>query len=342
VIYIFYGADSFSRGEAFEELRASLDEDGALESNTLRMAAREAKPGEVIAACAAAPFLGGQRLVVLEGLLRLAEEGAGRRRKTVAPEDAAGPWQALVEFAPGLPESTTLVILDGAASATNPLLKALAALGTVQEFKPPDAKQLAGWVQARARKLGLQLESGAVRLLAQTVGGQGDQRARENLDTWALAAELDKLAAYAKGEVIRERDVRELSPVLRQQKSYLLSDAVAEKRPAAATKLLAELLGQREPGQLVIANIAGRYRRLAIARDMLDRGEPVSAIGRELGSSGYALERLVEQAGRYSPEDIRAAYQRIVEAEFSHKTGVGEESVELELLVQELAGGAGV
>jgi DNA polymerase-3 subunit delta len=88
---------------------------------------------------------------------------------------------------------------------------------------------------------------------------------------------------------------------------------------------------------VVLATIAGRFRRLAIARDLIDRGSTQDAIGRELSSSGYALERLVEQAQRYPLEAIRESYRRVVQADFEHKSGDVEERVALEILVQELA-----
>jgi DNA polymerase-3 subunit delta len=136
--------------------------------------------------------------------------------------------------------------------------------------------------------------------------------------------------------MIREQDVDLLTTNLREQKGYLLCDAVIEKRPAAAAKLLHEVL-QHDVPQVVLATIAGRFRRQAIARGLLDGGERSEAIGRELGASGYALERLTEQASRYSLADIRAAYRLVVQADLDHKSGDIEERLALELLVQELA-----
>ncbi len=338
MIHILYGADSFSRREAFLELRSSLDADGSLETNTLRLSAREAKAEEVVAACSAMPFLGDKRLVILDGLLKLAQDGAKRSRKSAAAEPVVGAWQPLVDFAAQMPETTVLVLVDDASSSANPLLTALKPLSQVREFPAPNEKNLTGWVTDRAKKTGVKLEPRAARLLAQMVGGQGDKRGTEYVDTWALAAELDKLAAYANGEVIREQDVQALSPVLREQKSYFLCDAIVEKKPAVAAKLLSDLLSQREPTGLIMSTIAGRFRRMAVARDMMDAGQSGEAIRKQLAATaGYGFDKLLDQARRYSLNDAREAYRRIVEADFTHKSGLGEETLELETLVQDLA-----
>jgi DNA polymerase III subunit delta len=338
VIHIFYGSDSFSRGEAFDEFRASLDSDGSLATNTQYFQAREATADEVMAACAAAPFLGDCRLVVVSGLLQ-ASEGVGRGKKAASASPVATAWQPLVDFLPQLPDSTELVFLDGSASTAGPLFAAIKPRAEIRNFPAPDPRTLDRWVMDRAKKLGIKIEPRAAKQLVTLAAGQETGRGAEYLDTWSLASELDKLATYANGETIREQDVLELTPRLREEKTYFLCDALVERRPAQAAKILGELQAQREPGQLVLSTIAGRYRRLAIARDMIDRGESGEAIRKELDAKpGYGFDKLLEQAGRYSLEDCRKAYRRIVEAEFSAKSGLSDEGLELTALVQDLAG----
>jgi DNA polymerase III delta subunit len=236
-----------------------------------------------------------------------------------------------------MPESTVLVLVDGAVSKENTMLGVLAPLAAEVAVFPP-LKDLTPWIQQRAQRSGVQIDQRAARKLAQLVG-RYDTRKRDNaeyLDTWSAAAELEKLSAYKNGDAIGEQDVELLTANLQEQKGYLLCDAIVERRPAAAAKLLSEVL-QHDVPQVVLATIAGRFRRLAIARGVLDAGGRGVEIGREVGASGYALERLTEQASRYPLENIRSAYRRIVQADFDHKSGAAEEILALDVLVQELA-----
>lgn len=331
MIYLFYGPDSFSRREALERLKSELDADGSLPSNTVVLDARQTTAQEIIAVCDTAPFLGPHRLVIVEGLLQQAGRSGGRRARKgrkAAPEDAsAGPWQPLVEYAGRIPPSSVLVLVDEDVPAGSPLLEALSQVGEARSFQLPDAKSLPGWVQRRAGALGVRLDAGAVRLLCDLVGS----------DLWLLANELEKLRVYAGGQPLREADVRALVSKAREEKGWSLADAVVDGKPAQALRVLHELRQQGESMQQLLATIQGRFRRLAIAREMMDAGAPGSAIGQRLGARGYGLERLLDQASRYSLDAIRAAYDRLVQADADIKRGLLDEQVAMELLVDDLA-----
>lgn len=326
MLYILYGPDSFSRLEALKGLKAELDKDGSLAANTVLLDARQTTPQEVIAACDTVPFLAQRRLVIVQGLL----QAAGRRFGEADGDDEAaevGPWQALVDYIDRLPPTTVLVLVDGDIPAKNNLLRALGPRAEVRAFPPLDPRDLPGWVQARARALGLKLDSAAVRLLAELVGN----------DLWQLSNELEKLAAYAGDGVVGEDAVRSLVSAAREQRGYLLADAVADRRGARAFRLLEELRAGGVAAPQLLATIQGRYRRLAVAREMLDQGASPSDIGRRLGASGYGLERLLEQAERHSLASIRRAYARLVEADADVKLGYYDYEMALELLVHDLA-----
>ena len=348
MLFIIYGKDSLARKEAFDKLRAELDKDGSLSTNTITLDAKATSPQEVMAACDTIPFLGDARLVVVEGVLktvaRLKPGGKSRGKvRSVEPDDFEeqeeaevdpGVWLVLVEYVPRMPASTTLVLLDGDASSGNPLLKLLGPLGRVEQCSPPDEKRLASWVMARARKIGLKLDAPAAKLLAELIGPDG----------WMLASELEKLLAYSGGAIVREAHVRELVSRAKEHKGWELAGAVLEGQGAKAARVLHELLEDGQPSQLILATIAGRYRRIVIARDGIERSESGSAIAQRVGMKvGYGLDRLIEQAERMSLPAIRAAYARIIEAELDVKRGLidGErqdaERLALELAVQELA-----
>ncbi len=337
MIYIFHGADSYRRREALEALRAELDEDGALATNTLVLVAAQTTPQEVLAACATVPFLGKHRLVILEGALSQMGGGARRSRRAAPAEGELGGWQLLVDNIGQVPETTALVFLDGDVQPPQPLIDALGGRLQKQEFKPPDNKTLAGWVSNRAREMGLQIEPGAARLLAQRTGDQRRKRGQESTDLWSVVSELEKLAAFAGGAAIREADVYALTPLLREQKGYHLCDAILERRPAAAIKLLHELVEQAEPLPVIVSTIAGRYRRLTIVKDVIDSGGSGADAGRAVGASGFALERQLEQAASVTWEQLRGAYQRLVLADLEPKQGIWDELVALEMAVYDLA-----
>jgi DNA polymerase-3 subunit delta len=367
-LHIIHGSDPHLRREAFDRLRASLDRDGSITTNTATFDARKTSLPEVIAASNTLPFLGDSRLVVLEGAL----EQAARVRKGKGKQDAPVPlaqplstdseeeagasaegdqplleeepdpsqWAKLAEYVPAMPPSTTLVLIDGEVPATG-LLKTLGPLGTVEKCSPPADKDLPAWITTRARSIGLKIDGPAVKLLASLIGSEEQTTRTKKLGhTAMIASELDKLLAYAAGEVVREADVRELVSRASEHKGWELSDATFKGEGARAARLLHELIEDGAPPQVLLATLAGRYRRTAIAKGMLESGEPGSAIMSRLNIKDNALRYVIDEAERISWGALRAAYARLIEAELDVKRGLMDhDTLPLELAVQELASG---
>ena len=327
MLHIFYGSELLARRDALERLKESLDSDGSLVTNTTYLDAARSSPQEVIAACNTVPFLGEHRLIIVDGLLSQAARGGRRAGDDEEPPPDASRWEPLVDYVPGMPPSSVLVLTDVAVTAKNALLKKLGPLGEVKQFTTPSERDLPGWVSAHAKKIGLKIDAPAVRLLAGLIGP----------DTWMLASELDKLCAFANGETVREADVRELVSRANDQKGYFLSDAVVDGHGAKAARLLQELIDDGAVLPVLLSTVAGRYRRIAVAKEMTEQGVPGSEIARRLGVNPKAVSFLLDQASRNSWPAIRWAYGRIIQSELDVKRGLMDDRVALELVVQELA-----
>ena len=328
MLHIFYGSELLARRDALERLKENLDSDGSLATNTTYFDAARSSPQEVIAACDTVPFLGDHRLIIVDGLLSQATRRGRRADDGEEPPPDAGRWEPLVDYVPGMPPSSVLVLTDVGVTSNNALLKKLGPLGEVKQFTTPSERDLPGWVNAHAKKIGLKIDAPAARLLAGLIGP----------DTWMLASELDKLCAFADGETVREADVRELVSRANDQKGYFLSDAVVDGQGAKAARLLQELIDDGAALPVLLATVANRYRRIAVAKEMMERSAPGAEIARRVGvKPNIALDRLLEQASRNSWPTIRWAYGRIIQSELDVKRGLMDDRVALELVVQELA-----
>lgn len=347
-LIILHGSEHLQRKEAFDKLRAELDTDGGLATNTATLDARQSTPQEVMAACDTVPFLGDGRLVVLEGLLTTAGKGRRSKKKVESDEDAAdvGPWVVLADYIPRMPQSTTLVLIDDEAPATG-LLKDLGPLASkVESFRPVNEKALPQWVMERSKQVGLKIEPAAARLLAELIGSEEtDNRYKSVSHMGMLAMEVDKLAAYANGEVVRDADVRELVGRAKEHKGYELTDAILDGQAARAAKILEEQIADNAVLPVLLSTIAGQYRRVAIVKDMLERGEPGTRISSRINvKMGFGLDKLIDRAQRHSWSALRQVYARIIQAELDLKQGLmtpgdsrENERLALEILVQELA-----
>jgi len=332
MLYILHGRDDFSRREELGHIRAALDADGMLASNTDVLDGRVVTPDQLTAICDTVPFLASHRLVMVEGLLgrfdppdRL-HRGGGRPRRGPAPELER--WLGLAEYVQHLPDSTTLVLLDDELSPVNPLLEALRPQAEVREFPELKPGAVLQWILDRAEALGADISPKGADALRDLLGNK----------LWILANELDKLAAYAQGRRIEAADVRALVHEAREVKIFALVDAVVEKRPPLALRMLHRLVDDGADFGYLLAMMSRQYRLIIQAKELSLSGITSQEIGQQLDiRSGFVLQKVLDQADRYSLSRLKAAYKRLLEADESVKRGRYSDELALELLVHDLA-----
>jgi len=332
MLYILHGRDDFSRREELRRIRAALDTDGMLASNTDVLDGRAVTPDQLAAVCNTVPFLASHRLVVVEGLLIRFDSpdrphrGGGRPRRGPGPELES--WLGLSEYVQRLPESTTLVLLDDELSPDNPLLEALRPHAEVKEFSELKPGAVLQWILDRAEGLGADISPKGAEALRDLLGNK----------LWILANELDKLAAYAQGRRIEAADVRALVHEAREVKIFALVDAVVEKRPPVALRMLRRLVEEGSDFGYLLAMMSRQYRLIIQAKELSLAGVTSQEIGQRLDiRSGFVLQKVLDQAARYSMSRLKAAYHRLLEADESVKRGRYSNELALELLVHDLA-----
>ena len=332
MLYVLHGRDDFSRQEELSRIKASLDPDGMLASNTDVLDGREVALEQLTAICDTVPFLASQRLVVLEGLLGRFDppdrprRGASRSRRGPGPELER--WLSLAEYVQRLPASTNLVFLDDELSGENPLLQALRPHAEVIEFRVLRPGAVLQWILDRAQRQGRDISPAAAKLLAELVGN----------NLWVLANELDKLAVYAQGRRIEGADVGALVSAARDVNVFAMVDAVVERRAPVALRLLRQQVAAGADGGYLLAMVVRQYRLIIQAKELSLGGITAQEIGQRLGiGSDFVLQRVLDQADRYSPSRLKAAYRRLLEADESVKRGRYSDELALELLVHDLA-----
>ncbi len=334
MLHIFCGPDTFSRGEALAALRRSLDGNGMLVTNTAVFDGKSVKPEELFAACDTVPFLAAHRLVQVEGLLA-AQEGRMRRGRTArgrasAGEPSAGdssPWAALAEYAPRLPPSTELVLVEGELRADNWLLAALRDGVELRQFPLLGPQELQRWVQARAHAVQAPITPRAAATLAESVGA----------NLWQLNSELEKLALYAHGRPIEVSDVTAMVRTAEGGTVFQLCDAVLAGRGGEALRLARLLLDGGAAGPYLLTMLARQFRQLLVARDLQRSGAPRAEIARRAEVPDFRVMNVVNQAQRFPPGRLEAIYERLLAADLAVKRGEQDEDAAIELLVAELA-----
>lgn len=334
MFYILYGADDFSAREALKGIKAGLGDVDSLASNTTVFEGQRLGFGQLMDACIAMPFLGSYRLVIVEGLLsRFEKRDRTRLRQNengVAVAKKSGEvkeWGALADRVAEMPPSTVLVLVDGEVSKDNALLKALAPVAEVREFRLLKGERLGQWIQQRVAQQGARVSPQASRLLASLVG--------QNL--WVLASEIEKLALYASGRDIDVADVQALVSHAREANVFAMVDALLQRRAPVAAGLLHQLLQEGATAPYLVSMVTRQVRILVQVKELRAKGESPSQIRASLGlASDYTLSKALEQADRYSTSRLEHFYDRLLETDLSIKRGLWKAELALDFLVAEL------
>jgi DNA polymerase-3 subunit delta len=332
VIYLFYGKDSYRVRGALSELREKLSAgDDMLESNTTVLDGRETTPQELLAHATAVPFLASNRLVIVEGLLKALGEMKGGRRKKVKDDDPMAPWRDAITTLgdkAAVPETTTLVFVEGELTKTNVAFSMIAPVAKTVEFVELTKQELPTWIDAESKRRGVKLAPRAVAALDQLIGP----------DLWMLTNELEKLAAYADGALVEEETVEELVSAAGETKIWDLTDAVVAGDSKKALGTLSKLLADGQPAPMLAFMIVRQYRQIALVTDLRERRMRQDEIARIAGVPGFRVNAVGALANRYPWPVLREAYARLLDADLSVKRGLQDDESSLQLLVHELCG----
>jgi len=327
MVRVLYGQDGFSLSQALDNIKADLGDGDMMATNTTRLEGRGLTLSELKNNCGALPFLSSHRLVIVDGLLTRFEAKQRRPRSGKSKsESGLGEWAGLVDYIKLMPDTTVLVLVDGAVKDGNPILKQLSPLAEVKAFPSLRGKQLKSWIQQRVREERGRITSDAVELLAELIGG----------DLWAMNGEIQKLTLYCRERPIEEDDVKHLTTHVHEANIFALVDAVAERRTELAQRTLHRLYNDGIAPTHILVMITRQFRLIAMAKD-LPPGSSRSQIQDRLGLTGYPLDKTLRQARVYDLEDVKVVYRRLLETDLAIKTGRYGDKLALELLVAELA-----
>ena len=215
---------------------------------------------------------------------------------------------------------------------TGPLWKASAKAGQVLEYSVQKNKLL-GWVAEQFRQRGTPTEHEACTALVAIVGE----------DLHALAAEVDKIATWAGGEPVGEREVLALAAPFGEEPMYKLTDALGARDGTAALSLSETIFDRddrqrRDVSARMAGAISGHVSRLATLRRMSERGVSSKDAAAELKLHPFRAEKLARQAESFSPEELDDATIRLARLDHALKGGSRlSPDLELQLAVADLA-----
>jgi DNA polymerase III delta subunit len=208
--------------------------------------------------------------------------------------------------------------------------KAIDQVGLVHRIKPLGPADTLRWVYGRVGKQhGAEIERGAAERLVRRVG----------CNLARLDSELAKLAAMSPdGTPIDTKLVDEAVPLSREEKAWVIQDALLAGGAARGLTTVHELLGvSRQSDVLVAWAVTDMLRRLHAAARMRQSGAGPQQIRKDLKLWGPAGDATISVAGRVSPERLAHLLGDALRHQQRLRQGLGKADRMLDVMIVEIA-----
>ncbi len=317
-LYLLWGAEDYLREQYLSELKALCLPEGEDSFSYKRLDGPELDRHELREAVDAIPFLSERSFVELRGvdLNRLGE-----------PE-------RFLEILGDIPDYCTVAFVQSAQFEPDGRLKLIKGLREIAQelrFTPQSQSALESWVRRRFAAAGKTIGQEAAQRL---IFISGDLMNR-------LIPEIEKVAAYAKGETVTVEDVEAVANHIPEAVIFTMTDHIARREYDAALSVLSELLSDKANTPIaMLAMLGQQMRRLYAARLASDR-----RLGAEYVMEVCALRydylatRLMASARGFTPKQLRRAVELCAEADYQMKSSSADDTELLKEVVTRIIAG---
>ena len=317
-LYLLWGPEDYLRECYLRELKKSCLPEGEESFSYRRLNGPELDALTLREAVDAAPFLTERSLVEIR------EPDLNKQKE---PE-------TLLKLLTDLPDYCTVVLVLGSGYEPDgrlKLVKGLRAAAKDLKFTSQSQGDLTNWIARRFAAAGKSIDPEAAQHL---IFISGDLMNR-------LIPEIEKIAAYAKGESVTVADVDAVASRIPEAVIFEMTDAIAQKQYNSALEILSELLSDRNNEPIpMLAMLGMQMRRLYAARLALEGG---------LGQ-GYLMEtcelrydslarKLLQSARGFTLEQLRCAVELCAEADYRMKSSMEDDAEILKETVLRIAAG---
>jgi len=223
-----------------------------------------------------------------------------------------------------------VVFEEGEIKKTNTLFKFLLKNSfKKQEFKNLTPSRLKIWIQKEVKNYKGKIDDEAISLLITYVGN----------DLWQIDQEIKKLIAFANGETIKKENVNALCEPLIDPNIFETIESISKKDKKRALLLISEHLKEGENEIKILSMIVYQFRNLLKLKSLTPELKSffnVYQIQKITGLHPFVIKKTLPIAKKFSIEELKDIYQKLLELDFQIKTGKIEPRLGIEMFITNL------
>ncbi len=260
--------------------------------NLLTIKGKESSVSDILDAVATMPFIAEKRLVIIEGVPKIEKEDFPSILKNIHPQ-------------------TVVVIVDAKPDKRLGIVKEIEKAAELKRFDSLSPAELSQWIRSLVQKLGVSIAPDAQKLLLSIVGD----------DQWTLLSELQKIAAYADGEIRREH-VEMLAVSSGSQVIWRLTDLVGSKKSGEALEFLRYRLERGEDAYGMWSILLNMIMNLGLVSAAVQTGlRDERSLTSATGLHPFAIRGLLPLARSLDEPKLKQLIDWAAAADIQLKTG---------------------
>ena len=307
-IYLLYGEEDYLREQFFEELKNQIIDPNTADFNHKRIMDLATGVDTLREAIETLPFFAERTLVEVREFDPMKLKERDLEQLKVLLQD--------------IPVYCTLVLIPPTGKDPDgrmAIVKTIRQKGKVIEFTAQGESMLCHWIRRRFRAMGKEIDNTTAEHLIFVSGSLMNQ----------LIMEIEKIAGYAKGKEITEKDIDAVVTRLPESNIFEMTERLAKRDFNGATKIAADLLCNKEHPIMLTAMIGQQFRRLYAARLSIEEGLGSKYVKEICGiKHDFLLKRLMTAAQQFSLQYLAHAVTLCAETDFAMKS-TGEDGEEL-------------
>jgi|Deesub1362B_J571_1020462.scaffolds.fasta_scaffold00887_9 DNA polymerase-3 subunit delta len=310
-VYFFFGSESYWIEEGIAKICTKVLGGGGSAFQKETFYGEDASGEAIVRSLLSVPMLAGKRVVIVKNFQRLSQAGKER----------------ILRYAMRPAGHSVLILAANAIDPRKQIYSSLMQVAVAVECKPPYENEIPVYVERLVEEKGKKIAPGAAQLLAAKLGNS--LRDVHN--------EVEKLVQFTgKRKEITEQDVDELVGISRQFNIYKLRDAIGMGTFQHAVRILRWLLETGEKPGYIISSLTGYFSQLLLVQELVKAGYSPPAIADRVRAHRFFVGNLILQAGNFPAENIRRAFEKLLEADVQLKSSYLNTNLVLELMLYQI------
>jgi len=317
MLIFLYGKDTYRSKQQLKKMvdKFKIDRDPQ-GYNVVELDCEKEDSGKIMSEVLATPFLADKRMTVLKNLLSASQHKDFLVEIIVRIEENRFPEENIIIFWEGNDTFKT--------KNAKTLFEKLKKEKFAQTFPELKGFEISNWIKSEIVSRGGKIEMKALNFLSSNFGS----------DMWLLSTLINQLISYT-NEEINLSDVQKFVEEKVDDNIFNLVDAIVAGQKNKAFKMIRKQYENGEDAQFIFAMILRQFRILLEMREVYEKQDNINSndLAKMLGLHPFVVSKSFAFVKRYTLNQIKDIYLKLLEMDTKTKTGQGGQSFLLDVFV---------